>query len=301
MYFTQVYLSTRRGAWLFQRVGPDGKPYDAAYIRRSFNYMHKIVPFRTACWFMERELNKHFDHAAYGLKPKHRVLNQHPTINDALPNKILSGTVILREDIKNFTETGVVFKADDVATEIDSVILATGYEIKFPLVNEDVIRVEDNKVQLYKYMFPPHLPHPSLAVIALVQVVGAIFPVAEAQGRWYALLMNQKRQLPRKEVMLTDIKKKERENAKRYVASPRHTIQVDYLPYLDELAEQFGVKPKLLKFLFTDPKLFWKLMFGPSLPYQYRLRGPHKWPGARNAILGYNQRVSEALNTRRAN
>lgn len=292
-------MSTRRGAWLFQRVGPDGKPFDAAYTTRTLDYANKIFPYCVSCWFMERELNKRFDHATYGLKPKHRVFSQHPTINDALPNKILSGTVILREDIQKFTESGVVFKNDGVPTEIDAVVLATGYEIKFPLVSEDIIHVENNKVQLYKYMLPPHLPHPSLAVVALVQVIGAIFPTAEAQGRWYAMLMNGKQKLPRKEVMLSDIKKKELELAKRYVESPRHTVQVDYIPYLDELAEQIGAKPKLHKLFFTDPKLFWQLLTGPSLPYQYRLRGPHKWSGARAAILGYNGRVLAALNTRK--
>lgn len=295
-----MYLSTRRGAWLFQRVGPDGKPYDAAYTRRTLDCLNKAVPFSVACWFVERDLNKRFDHAMYGLKPKHRVFNQHPTINDALPNKLLSGTIILREDISKFTETGVIFKNDDVPTEIDAVVLATGYEIKFPLISEDIIHVEDNKVQLYKYMFPPHLSHPSLAIVALVQVIGAVFPVAEAQGRWYALLMNGKLKLPRKEVMLKDIKKKEKALAKRYVGSRRHTVQVDYIPFLDELAEQIGVKPKLCKLFFTDTKLFWKLFTGPSLPYQYRLRGPHKWSGARVAILGYNDRVLTALNTRKA-
>ena len=35
---------------------------------------------------------------------------QHPTINDALPNKILAGTVIVKSDIEHFTENGVVFK-----------------------------------------------------------------------------------------------------------------------------------------------------------------------------------------------
>lgn len=295
----KVYLSTRRGAWLFQRVGPDGKPFDAAYTRRSIDYLNKIVPYSLACWFMEKELNKHFDHATYGLKPKHRVFSQHPTINDALPNKILSGTIVLREDVKNFTESGVIFKNDVTPTEIDAIVLATGYEIKFPLVSDDIVRVEDNKVQLYKYMFPPHLPHPSLAVLALVQVVGAIFPVAEAQGRWYALLMSSKRKLPRREIMLTDIKKKELELSKRYVESRRHTVQVDYISYLDELAEQIGAKPKMSKLFFTDPKLYWNLLTGPSLPYQYRLRGPHKWSGARIAILGYNERVLAALNTRK--
>ncbi|XP_054708572.1 flavin-containing monooxygenase 5-like [Uloborus diversus] len=296
----KVYLSTRRGAWLFQRVGPDGKPFDASYTKRSLDYLNRIMPFSASCWYMERELNKHFDHQIYGLKPQHRVFSQHPTINDALPNKILSGTVILREDVERFTENGVIFKSDDAATEIDSVVLATGYEIKFPFLEEGILPVTNNTVHLYKHMFPPHLPHPTLAVIALVQVVGAVFPVAEAQARWYASIMKGQSRLPSKEVMLLDIKKKSDEINKRYVPSSRHTVQVDYIPYLDELAKQIGAKPKLHKLFFTDPKLFWALLTGPSLPYQYRLRGPHTWNGARKAILTYNDRVLAALNTRKS-
>ena len=45
--------------------------------------------------------------------------------------------------------------------------------------------------------------------------------------------------------MQADIRKKCEVMAKRYVESQRHTIQVDYIPYMDELAEQFGCKPNL--------------------------------------------------------
>lgn len=295
----QLYLSTRRGTWLFQRVGPDGRPFDAEYTRRKLWMFNNIVPLRMMNWYIERELNKRVDHASYGLKPQHRVLSAHPTINDALPNKLLSGTVVLREDVKDFTENGVIFKDDDVVTEIDIVVLATGYQIKFPFFSEDIVSLKGNKVELYKHVYPPHLPHPSLAFIALVQNVGAIFPVAEIQARWYALLMNGKRTLPRTDVMLADIRRKNKENGKRYVASPRHTIQVDYIPYMDEIADQVGCSPNLLKILFTDPKLFWCCFSGPSLTYQYRLRGPHCWQGARASILSYKERVLAALKTRR--
>ncbi|KAH8026150.1 hypothetical protein HPB51_016461 [Rhipicephalus microplus] len=43
------------------------------------------------------------------------------------------------------------------ATVLDDVILATGYQIKFPFLPKDVVSVVDNQVQLYKYVFPPHL------------------------------------------------------------------------------------------------------------------------------------------------
>lgn len=69
------------------------------------------------------------------------------------------------------------------ATPLDAVILGTGYEIKFPLLPQDVVPVVDNDVQLYKYVFPPHLRHPTLAIIGLIQPDGSLLPIAEMQVR----------------------------------------------------------------------------------------------------------------------
>ena len=50
-----------------------------------------------------------FDHRMYGLQPDYGIFNAHPTVNDALPNRLISGTVILKSDIERFEEKGVVF------------------------------------------------------------------------------------------------------------------------------------------------------------------------------------------------
>lgn len=83
--------------------------------------------------------------------------------------------------------------------------------------------------------------------------------------------------------------------AHRYVTSRRHTIQVDYIPYMDELACQLGVKPNLPLLFLTDPKLALEVLLGPCTPYQYRLHGPGAWRGARAAILTQQQRVDQPL------
>lgn len=49
--------------------------------------------------------------------------------------------------------------------------------------------------------------------------------------------------LPSASQMWEDIRFKEAEMAKRYVKSQRHTIQVDYIKFMDELAELNGCKP----------------------------------------------------------
>jgi dimethylaniline monooxygenase (N-oxide forming) len=51
--------------------------------------------------------------------------------------------------------------------------------------------------------------------------------------------------LPSKEEMTNDIKRKAREVSTRYRESPRHTIQVDFISYLDELANMIGCRPNI--------------------------------------------------------
>ena len=58
--------------------------------------------------------------------------------------------------------------------------------------------------------------------------------------------------LPSEQDMMADITQKKFDMSQRYVTSKRHTIQVDYLPFMDELAKLAGNKPNfgtLLKLL----------------------------------------------------
>ena len=155
-------------------------------------------------------------------------------------------------------------------------------------------------MNLYKLVFPYQLRHPSLAFIGLIQPLGSIFPIAEAQARWYVQLMKGNCKLPSVEEMEEEVKKRQESMAKRYVNSQRHTIQVDYMTYMDEINAEFGAKPNLWKLLLTDPVLFYACL-GPCVSYQYRLQGPHPWDGAREAILTLNKRVEAPLMTRRKN
>uniref|UniRef100_A0A671MGG6 Flavin-containing monooxygenase n=1 Tax=Sinocyclocheilus anshuiensis TaxID=1608454 RepID=A0A671MGG6_9TELE len=252
----QVYLSTRRGSWILNRVGDKGKL-----------------------------LNK-------------RVFSQHPTVNDDLPNRILSGTVSVKPNVKEFRGSSVVFEDGTVEDDIDLVVFATGYTFSFPFLSSHAIPVSKNKVSLYKYVYPPGLERPTLAVIGLIQPLGAIMPISEMQARWAARVFKGLCKLPPMSAMMKDIKAKEKAMAKRYVAAQRHTIQVDYIPYMDELAKQVGVCPPILKLLLTDPRLALNIIFGPCTPYQFRLHGPGRWDGARQAILTQWDRVDEPLKTR---
>ena len=54
----------------------------------------------------------------------------------------------------------------------------------------------------------------------------------------------------------------------------------------DDIATELGTKPDWWSFLLQgDPKMALAVLFGPAHPFHYRLTGPHKWGGARDATL----------------
>uniref|UniRef100_A0A8C6YXM7 Flavin-containing monooxygenase n=1 Tax=Nothoprocta perdicaria TaxID=30464 RepID=A0A8C6YXM7_NOTPE len=271
----QVFLSTRRGAWILNRVGDQGLPMDVVFTTR----MNKIISS------LMRDMVQTLHRPDSSLCPC-RFLHQHPTINDDLPNRIISGRVRVKPNIREFTATAAIFEDGTTEDNIDAVVFATGYSFAFPFL-EDCVTVVENQIPLYKYVFPVHLEKPTLAFVGLIQPLGAIMPISELQCRWATRVFKGLCALPPRHDMEADIER-----------NPRHTIQVDYIPYMDELAEQVGVRPSLAGLFLRDPRLAAEVLLGPCTPYQYRLRGPGRWHGARAAILTQRQRIIKPLRTR---
>ncbi|XP_009958611.1 PREDICTED: dimethylaniline monooxygenase [N-oxide-forming] 5-like, partial [Leptosomus discolor] len=67
----QVFLSTRRGAWVFNRVGDQGYPIDIVFTTRVKTFLQKLLSPNVVSNLTEKQLNARFDHSHYGLKPKH--------------------------------------------------------------------------------------------------------------------------------------------------------------------------------------------------------------------------------------
>ena len=293
-----VTLSTRSGSWVLSRVYKYGLPMDYVIMRRFIIYLAlHLLPYNLVCWLFEWDLNHKFDHQLYGVKPKHRVLGQHPFVNDALANRILSGTVTIKGDVDTFTERGAIF-SDDLNTQVDfdAVILATGYETSFSFLPDDICDFSQEHVDLFKYAVNPNIKKPeSLMFIGLIQPYGPLIPISELQARWFCQLQIGSVTLPSRQQMMNDIEGKKRAHRQRYYSSPRHKMQVDFIDFMDEIADQIAVRPSLSKYFFTDLLLWWHLIFGPSVPYQYRLEGPGKWSGARQAIITVDQRISRPL------
>ena len=177
-----MYLSTRNGAWIFNRVFDNGDPGDMSFSRRHKLWFASKFPNLAANDWRKR-LNAKFNHKRYGLEPEYGPLSAHITVSDDLPNKLIAGSVKIKADIAKFKETAIEFKDGTVEEDIDAVVLATGYIFGFPFLDKSVVDVRENRIKLFKYMFPPQLSKQTLAIIGCFQPLGAIMPICEQQCR----------------------------------------------------------------------------------------------------------------------
>ena len=172
----------------------------------------------------------------YGLpEPDHDVLEAHPTISDDLLTRLGHGDITVKPNIDRF-EGAKVFFTDGSAVEADVVVYCTGYRVSFPFLDDTVVRAEDNHVDLYRRVVAPG--HPGLYFIGLIQPLGAVMPLAEEQAHWVAELIAGEVSLPPVPEMRAQIAAYDAALRKRYVASKRHTIQVDTHTYRGELRRE---------------------------------------------------------------
>ncbi|XP_068508275.1 flavin-containing monooxygenase 5 isoform X1 [Syngnathus scovelli] len=295
----QVYLSTRRGAWVIRQVSDDGLPVDMKYNTRFVHILFQLFPINFFNWFGEKKLNAMYDHTMYALKPKHRLFSQIPVINDDLPYKILSGSVIIKPNVKEIRGSSVIFEDGSVAEKVDTIVFATGYNYDFPYLPANTLYKSGHRVGLYKHVFPPNMEHHTLAVVGFIHALGAIMTQAEMQARWAVRVFKGHQKLPSNQAMVKAVEKDTKNMENSYIISRQSPLQVDFVTYMDDLADEIGARPSLLWLLFTDYRLFKEVLWGPVTSYQYRLTGPHKWDGARRAILTQFERLYQPLKTRK--
>ena len=88
---------------------------------------------------------------------------------------------------------------------------------------------------LYRRVAPAE--RPGLYFIGFIQPLGPIMPLAEAQSEWVADLIKGRAALPARRRCGARSRPTTRMR-KRFVASKRHTIEVDFHPYLREIRRE---------------------------------------------------------------
>jgi len=176
------------------------------------------------------------DVSAFGLKkPEHGLMQAHPTISSTILDRVGHGDVEPRDNIAELMGHQVRF-ADGTVEEVDTIIYCTGYKVSFPFFDPDFLSAPDNDLPLYERMFKPDIPN--LIFIGLYQPLGAIFPIAERQAYIAADYLAGDYLPPPREAMERRVAQERDAMFKRYVASKRHTMQVDYDDFMAELQRE---------------------------------------------------------------
>jgi cation diffusion facilitator CzcD-associated flavoprotein CzcO len=221
----RTLLSTRRSAWVLPRFA-FGRPIDELD-RPAGRHLPLALKRLLYHGVLRATVG---DQQGYGVpRPGHKLLHAHPTMSSALLERAAHGAVVVRPDIAELRGERVRF-ADGSEEPVDVLIAATGYSIAFPFFAPGVLAAEGSQVALYRRVAHPDLPN--LYFVGLVQVIGALMPVAELQSRWVAGLLSGRLGLPDRATMQRVIAADQRAIRRRFVDSSRHTIQVDYWPYI---------------------------------------------------------------------
>ncbi len=173
------------------------------------------------------------DVQSYGLpKPNHKLLDAHPTVSSELLPRIGRGDIVVKPNIRAFEGPFVIFE-DGTREPVDAIVWCTGYRVTFPFLDTALISAPGNDIPLYKRVVPPEID--GLFFLGLIQPLGAVMPLVEAQCKWLSDVLTGDAPLPDKANMEADMKRERKAMFARYVPSKRHTLQVDFKQYLEDV------------------------------------------------------------------
>uniref|UniRef100_T1J018 Flavin-containing monooxygenase n=1 Tax=Strigamia maritima TaxID=126957 RepID=T1J018_STRMM len=293
-YSNTVYVSVRRKTKIYPRLCENGIPLDFKNTRWH-HQLFQMLPRNIFNTLQSFAVRNQMD-VSLGATQYDDDCHPPGILNDMIIECVQRGEVVVKGPVLHFTRHGVRFTEEPhTEFEVDIVIMATGFDPLYPFLC-DMQFIDGFTIRLYKNVFPVACDHACLAVVGLFRVVGAAFPVSEMQARWVARVFRGECRLPSKSAMLADIQK-QHDQAPHVRSFVRYqSLIINFLPYMDELANFIEAKPNLWYLAMTDPRLFKACYWGPLVSYQYRLQGRHSWAGARCAIMNVNKRLQSMRN-----
>ena len=228
----KTFLSVRRGAYVIPKY-MNGKPIDEVTTP-----LVARLPLSVQRFFAMRGLEMAAgDVTSYGLpKPDHKLFEAHPTVSSELLPRLGHGDITVKPNIERYEGGRSVRFVDGSSEEVDLVVYCTGYKITFPFFDPKVFAAPDNRLPLYRRVVS--VERPGLYFVGFIQPLGPIMPLAEAQCEWIADLLSGRASLPPAGEMKREIAREEKQMRKRFVASKRHTVEVDFHPYLREIRHE---------------------------------------------------------------
>jgi hypothetical protein len=167
--------------------------------------------------------------------PDHKLFETHPIVNSLLPYYVGHGDITPKPDVTRLDGQTVHFK-DGTSADVDLIVFATGFLIRFPFIEERHLNWQDGKPRLYLNVFHPI--YDTLFVAGLIQpdsgqfglvhwqtVAAARYARARSEGRPAADLLGNRKKDPSDDAG----------NGIRYADSTRHHVEVEHWSYRKKL------------------------------------------------------------------
>lgn len=225
-----VTMSTRSGAHVIPRhlLGRPLDSWTSDAASRLPIFIQRTL-FSLLVWIAQGRQSR------YGFPtPDSAFLTAHPTISDHLLARVKHGAVGIRRGIARVDGDRIWF-VDGESDPYDVIVFATGYSVTFPFFDPEFITAPGNEIALYNHVVDPD--HEDLYFIGLIQPLGAMAPLAEAQARWVASLLTGRASLPSRDDMLRTISRDTTTRDKLFVKTRRHTLEVEFFGYLRRLKD----------------------------------------------------------------
>jgi hypothetical protein len=173
--------------------------------------------------------------------PDHDLLTSHPIMNTQVLHHLSHGDLVAKPDVRQLTPTGVVF-SDGSSEDIDTVLLATGYEYRVPFLDDGLLRWKSGHPQLYLNVFSRE--HDTLYVLGFIEFADAAYKRFDEMAQLIVMDIRA-RETGTPKAVLDRLKREDTPDLSgglRYLDSPRHANYVNshaYQAYLAQLRDQF--------------------------------------------------------------
>ena len=230
---SRLFVSARHGVWIFPKYYK-GQPLDK---NPAPAWMPKAVRQWLGARMVKGLVGKMSD---YGLpEPTIGPFESHGTVSGEFLVRAGSGDIAMKPGIERLDGDGVVF-TDGSREQLDVIVWATGYDIKFPFFSDPgLIADADNRPPpLYKRIMKPGVP--DLFYLGLAQPLPTLVNFAEQQSKLVAAYLTGAYLPPPAEEMGQIIKADEDYYTGQYYAARRHTIQLDFDHYVRALTKELA-------------------------------------------------------------
>jgi cation diffusion facilitator CzcD-associated flavoprotein CzcO len=225
-----LWVAARRGVWVLPKY-MNGKPSDKSAMP---TWMPRKLGQAMARKVIKKTIGNMED---YGLpKPDHEPLEAHPSVSGEFLTRAGCGDIKFKPNIKALEGRQVRFE-DDSVEDVDAIVYATGYNIRFPFFDDPAIQPDaENRFPLYKRMMTPRAAN--LFFMGLAQPLPTLVNFAEQQSKLVAAYLAGRYRPPAPDEMEKITAADEAFHLGGYYTAQRHTIQVDFGHYCADLKKE---------------------------------------------------------------